>query len=153
MNGKPSAVLWVHDEMLRPDLLRQGEPACFVFDERWLRDARISFKRVVFMAECLEEMPGVEIRRGDVVEELTAFAAKHGADTLRTQVTPLPRLRGQIDRIGERFALDLFHEPAFAVLPGCVDLKRFSRYWNQARKHAFVPTRQQVAGSLFDSGD
>ncbi|MEM8781462.1 MAG: hypothetical protein AAGE65_01280 [Planctomycetota bacterium] len=141
LSGK--TMLWVHDEMLRPGVLRPGEPACFVFDEQWVRDAGISLKRLVFIAECLEQMPGVEVRRGDVIEELSDFAEEHAVTTIRTQVTPLPRLRSQIDRLGERFELEFFHEPAFVVLPGRVDLKRFSRYWNKAKKRAFTPTAEQ----------
>lgn len=143
MSGSPKSILWVHDEMLRPDLLRDGEPAVFVFDEQWIRDAAISLKRIVFMAECLEQMPGVEIRRGDVIHEVSVFAEQHGVTTIRTQVTPLPRLRLQIDRLAGRFEMEFVHEPAFVALPGRVDLKRFSRYWNKAKKRAFVPTHEQ----------
>ncbi|MEM9752714.1 MAG: hypothetical protein AAF916_04950 [Planctomycetota bacterium] len=143
IEGGGKTMLWVHDEMLRPDVLREDEPACFVFDDQWIRDARISLKRVVFMAECLEQMPGVEVRRGDVVAELMAFAETHGVSTIRTQVTPLPRLRSQIDRLSEHFTVEFAHEPPFVALPGRVDLKRFSRYWNKAKKQAFKPTAKQ----------
>ncbi|MEM1444592.1 MAG: hypothetical protein AAGF84_00915 [Planctomycetota bacterium] len=142
-DGDGKTMLWVHDEMLRPEVLREGEPACFVFDDQWIRDAEISLKRLVFMAECLEQMPGVEVRRGGMVAELSAFAEAHGVSAIRTQVTPLPRLRSQIDRLGERFALEFVHEPPFVALPGRVDLKRFSRYWNKAKKQAFKPTAEQ----------
>lgn len=146
-------MLWVHDEMLRPSVLRDAEPACFVFDEQWIADARISLKRIVFMAECLEAMPCVEVRRGDVIEELAAFAETHDVSMLRTQVTPLPRLRSQIERLGSRFEIELFHEPTFVGLPGKVDLKRFSRYWNKAKKQAFKPTGEQAGDSLFAGGN
>ncbi|MEM1446432.1 MAG: hypothetical protein AAGF84_10275 [Planctomycetota bacterium] len=142
-DAKVKTMLWVHDEMLRPDVLREGEPACFVFDDRWIRDARISLKRIVFMAECLEQMPGVEVRRSDVIAEVTSFAESHGVSTIRTQVTPLPRLRSQIERLTEDFEFEFVHEPAFVALPSRVDLKRFSRYWNKAKKQAFKPSAQQ----------
>lgn len=143
------AVLWVHDEMLRPNVLRDGEPACFVFDKRWLRDAGISFKRVVFMAECLEDMPGVQVRKGNLIEEVSSFAEEHQATTIRTQATPLPRLQQQIEQLGERFAIELFHELPFVELPGRIDLKRFSRYWNKAKRHAFTPSSEQSGSPLF----
>lgn len=50
-----------------------ARPAVFVFDEPLLARLRLSGKRLVFLAQTLGELAGhrlVEVRRGDVVEEL-----------------------------------------------------------------------------------
>jgi deoxyribodipyrimidine photo-lyase len=133
-----ATVTWVHDAMLNPARVPEGRPAVFVFDDAWIRAERLSLKRIVFLYECLMEMP-VSIRRGDVVEEVSRFAAEHGADRIETLATPIPRLREQ----GEALGVSWVDPPPFVVLPSEPDLKRFSRYWKKAEKPAFRTTAEQ----------
>ncbi|BAM04022.1 hypothetical protein PSMK_18630 [Phycisphaera mikurensis NBRC 102666] len=133
-------MLWVHDAMLSERWLRKGEPAVFVFDEAWIRDAGLSLKRLVFMAECLEAMPGVEVRRGEVVGEVLAFAAEHGAGVVRTVDAADPRLRRQREVLAESIEVERTRPPAFvdeAVPPA--DLRSFSRYWKKHGRAAKRP--------------
>jgi hypothetical protein len=124
------AVTWVHDEMLDTQWLREGQPAIFVFDEQWLREERVALNRIVFMYECLLEMPPVEIVKGDVVREVARFAARHGAGRVETLDSPLPRIKRQGAELGATWIVP---EP-LVELPPDVDLRRFSRYWNRAQK-------------------
>jgi hypothetical protein len=125
-----TSILWVHDEMLDRRLVVPDQPAIFVFDDTWLADEQVSLKRVVFMYECLLDMPGVEIHRGDVVSEVRAFAARHRASVIETMASPLPRLKSQARELGATFRAA---EP-FCDLPAEVDLRRFSRYWRKAER-------------------
>jgi len=124
------AVTWVHDEMLDTQWLRDAQPAIFVFDEQWLREEGVALNRIVFMYECLLEMPQVEIVKGDVVREVGRFAARHGAVRVETLYSPLPRIKRQGAELGVTW---IFPEPLVELSPD-VDLRRFSRYWNRAQK-------------------
>ncbi len=131
MTAAPSdAVLWVHDEMLSPEWLRNDRPAVFVFDEDWLRDERLSLKRIVFMYECLLEMPSVEIRKGRVEGQVQSFADRHGANTICTASSPLPRIKRQ----GTALGVEWIAPEEIVSLPPGTELKRFSRYWRRAEK-------------------
>ncbi|MEM6553722.1 MAG: hypothetical protein AAF750_16510 [Planctomycetota bacterium] len=138
-----AAVVWIHEEDLSPNspaLQAAGErtPAVFVIDTGWLRDERISLKRVVFMYECALELP-VVIRKGDPVEVIRAFTQEHQADTVFATASPDPRLRRQGDALQAQWV----EPPPFVVLPKAPDLKRFSRYWRKAERKASTPTENQ----------
>ncbi|TWT47695.1 deoxyribodipyrimidine photo-lyase [Botrimarina hoheduenensis] len=128
-----AAVTWVHDEMLSATVLTPGQSAVFVYDEAWLRCEGMSLKRIVFMHECLCEMPGVEVRRGDVVHEVRAFAERHSAHVIETFASRDPRLQAQARELGAQ----LLEPEPFIDLPAGVDLKRFSRYWRRAEPLVF----------------
>ncbi|MEM9351495.1 MAG: hypothetical protein AAGA92_00635 [Planctomycetota bacterium] len=134
-NAPANAVLWVHDEMLSPQWLVEDRPAVFVFDEDWIRDERLSLKRIVFLYECLLEMPGVEVRKGRVEQEVQAFADRHGADTIYTASSPLPRIKRQ----GVSLSVEWIPPEEIVSLPAETDLKRFSRYWRRAEKQVLRP--------------
>lgn len=124
------SVWWIHDEMLRGDVIPTGVPAVFVFDQAWIREERLSLKRIVFIYECLLAMPGIEIRHGDVVAEVGTFAAKHGTESIITYRSPLPRLKQQ----GNALGVEWIDPEPIVTLPENTDLKRFSRYWRKAEK-------------------
>ena len=136
-----STLRWIHDGMLRPGWADTGAPCVFVFDNDWIRDDRLALKRVVFMYECVLEMPGVAVRRGSIIEELTAAAEACGVDTIETAKSPDPRIKRQVSGL-ERAGLSVreLYDPPFVDLGGEVDLKRFSRYWKKAQKQAFNAT-------------
>ena len=128
-------IVWVHEEALGPanPALEDwpDNPAVFVFDQAWIKDERISRKRLGFLYECCLELP-VTIRKGDVVEEVLAFARRHGADGVVTSGAVDPRLNriaAAIDRTVPLWILD--GEP-FVDLPRPPRLGRFSRYWREA---------------------
>ncbi|MED5382933.1 MAG: hypothetical protein VX481_00145 [Cyanobacteriota bacterium] len=128
-------IVWVHEEALGPanPALEDwpDSPAVFVFDQAWIKDERISRKRLGFLYECCLELP-VTIRKGDVVEEVLAFARRHGADGVVTSGAVDPRLNriaAAIDRTVPLWILD--GEP-FVDLPRPPRLGRFSRYWREA---------------------
>ena len=93
-------ILWIHEEALGPSnpaLQAWSEaPAVFVFDTRWIQDARISRKRLCFLYENALDLP-LTLRKGDVAAEVLAFARRHRADGVVSSSAVDPRL----ERIGE----------------------------------------------------
>ncbi|WP_428388251.1 hypothetical protein [Mucisphaera sp.] len=130
----PNAITWVHDEMLTPEALAPNQPAIFVFDEDWLQTEQLSLKRIVFMYECLLELPNLTIRKGNLLEQVRAFAEEHHTATIVTRSSPLPRLRQQIEQLSTTHQVQIIPEPTFVDLPAEPDLKRFSRYWRKAER-------------------
>lgn len=100
--------------------------------EEW----RISLKRIVFIYECLLELP-VVIRRGDVAAEVLAFAREHAADGVATAFSPSPRFRAICDRLRDELPVAVLPVEPFLAYTGRLDLRRFSRYWATAEKYAF----------------
>lgn len=141
-------IAWIHADNLNPQqlalTLEADIPAIFVWDDALLKEWEISFKRIVFIYECLLESP-VTIRRGDVAEEVVKFAAEHGATRIVTPASPSPRHRmicdAIVDKMPKGSRVDVKHDPAFVEYKGQIDLKRFSRYWRTVKKDALKPTR------------
>jgi deoxyribodipyrimidine photo-lyase len=123
--GHHTVVLF-HDEMLSSENACYAMPhrQVFVFDpdlhQEW------ALHRLQFIADCLMEMPEVEVWVGhtsDVLESL-------GAANIVTQNTPNLTLKGmlqayQVDYLAEPLAYDA--ELANKIT--AKDLKRFSKYW------------------------
>ena len=128
-------IVWVHEEALgpaNPALEDWPEmPALFVFDQTWIKQQRISRKRLGFLYECCLELP-VTIRKGDVVKEVVAFAHRHGADGVVTSGAVDPRLNRIAASIDRELPLWILDGEPFVNLPRPPRLGRFSRYWREA---------------------
>ncbi|MEI6617248.1 MAG: FAD-binding domain-containing protein, partial [Cyanobium sp. ELA507] len=142
-------VLWIHAEALGPAnaALRAHphRPALFVFDPVAADQEPWGLKRLVFVYECLLELP-VTIRAGDPVAELLAFVARCGADGVVTTRAVDPRLQAITAQLAARLPLIVLDpeplvpsdlEPAGVGLASATkaiepDLRRFSRYWRWA---------------------
>jgi hypothetical protein len=133
-------VIWVHGDCLSPRgpafEAHPGAPAIFVWDDELLRRWRISLKRVVFIYECLLELP-VTIRRGDVAAEVLAFAAEHGAQRIVTAESPSPRFRAIREQLALALPVAAIPVEPLIAYDGRLDLRRFSRYWQTAERYAF----------------
>lgn len=128
-------ILWIHEEALGPrnPALREapGAPALFVFDEAWIRDQRISRKRLGFLYESALDLP-VSLRRGAVVEEVLTFARAHGADGVITSAAVDPRLRRIAAAIDQDLPVWRLEPDPLVHLAKPPRLGRFSRYWRDA---------------------
>jgi len=144
MTGKP--LIWVHTDSLNPDspmlAAHPGSRAVFVWDLEWLTKSKITLKRIVFLAECLQEMPGtIELRVGNPATELLALAKECGADYVLAQRTPDPRLLAAAVAVQRHLPVVWYDPPAFVESTRAFDLKRFSRYWQRAQTSAMETTR------------
>ncbi len=117
-------------------------PAVFVFDDELLALYNISLKRILFIYECLLEIPGLEIRKGDVIEELTEATREYGTTRLVTVESVAPRFKELVQRLRheKKFSVEVLETPAFIEMDeeetANLDLKRFSRYWQAVRARA-----------------
>jgi hypothetical protein len=133
-------IIWVHGDCLSPKNPALDEypntPAIWVWDDALLEEWQISLKRIAFIYECLLELP-VVIRRGDVAQEVLAFAKEHNANKVVTVDSPSPCFNNICDEIESSKELEIFEVEAFFEYDGFIDLKRFSRYWKVAQKYVF----------------
>lgn len=138
----PAAVAW-------PDA-----PRIFVIDPEWLATERPSLNRLVFLAECLADVPGVEVWLGDPRAVLPARAVAHGCDGAVVADTPCPRVRVAAAAIqqaspsaggpaADSLPVVAMPWPSFCDASRVTDLGRFSRYWSQVSRSALGPTRSE----------
>ncbi|MCA9912895.1 MAG: hypothetical protein KC496_06085, partial [Anaerolineae bacterium] len=142
-------IAWIHADNLNPKQPIFTEmadiPAIFVWDDELLQQWRVSFKRIVFIYECLLELP-VVIRRGNVAQEVATFAQEHNAALVLTPDSPSPRhrqiCRQILRKMPDRSKISVVHDDPFVAIENQdLDLKRFSRYWRQVQQEALRPTR------------
>ena len=155
MSNEQSTIVWVHGDCLNPHgpalQLYPDAPAIWVWDDALLDQWQISLKRIVFIYECLLELP-VVIRRGDVATEVMAFAVEHGAQRVATTESPSPRFRAVCKEMGRSLKVQTLPVDPLINYDGHIDLKRFSRYWRVAERYAFDPTKPQASQDRFDFG-
>ncbi len=145
--GRP--LFWHHTDSLNPAsstlASHTDAPAVFLWDTGWLIPNRISLKRVMFIAECLQEMPGtIAMHVGEPAEQLLAAAQAAQADYILAQRTPDPRLNAAAAAVERHLPIVWFEPPAFVETGRGFDLKRFSRYWKRAQSAAMQPTGQPL---------
>lgn len=139
-------VVWLHGDSLSPAdpalAANPGAPALFVFDERLLGQARLSFKRLMFLYECaLEAVEGRdgEIRRGELVAELLAFCKERGARELHVTASVAPRFRRYLGELREHVRV-VVHEPQPLAGWRGEPPRRFSAFWRKVEAEAMRPT-------------
>ena len=140
------ALIWIHTDGLNSNFeafaAHPDSAAVFVWDREWAETERISLKRLVFLAECLAEMPPhVEICVGDMAANLLEAANRSGATHVIAQRTPDPRLQAAATTISRHLPVIWVDPPEFVSGSREFDLKRFSRYWQRAQPSAMQPTR------------
>ena len=144
-------ILWIHGEALGPSnpalVAHPGRPAVFVFDTALLEGETpaqsLSLKRIGFLYECLLELP-VSLRKGDVAEEVLAFARAHGADGIVTSAGTDPRVETICQTLEQQLPVQVLAVEPFVQLEGPADLGRFSRYWRRAEREVWAGWGQEA---------
>ncbi|MBC5794719.1 hypothetical protein H5968_06060 [Sphaerospermopsis sp. LEGE 00249] len=133
-------IIWINGDCLSPENPALQEypntPAIWVWDDALIREWQLSLKRITFIYECLLELP-VEIRRGNVAEEIIKFAQEHDAKLVVTTDSPSPKFDDICNQIEKKLKLEILEVEPFFDYDGFIDLKRFSRYWKVAEKYVF----------------
>ena len=139
------AIVWVHGDNLNPNnpalTAIPDAPAIWVWDDELLDQWRISLKRVLFLYECLLELPAT-IQRGIVVDEIAAFAAQYDARQVITANSPSPRFQGILRQLRQRgLTVHVLKDSGLVDANASFDLRRFSRFWRAAKQYALTETR------------
>lgn len=131
-------IVWVHGDCLNPHnpaLQKYPDaPAIWVWDDVLIEEWQLSLKRLTFIYECLLELP-VEIRRGNVAQEILGFAQEHNANLVVTTASPSPRFAEICKQVASSLKVEVLEVEPFFDYDGYIDLKRFSRYWKVAQKY------------------
>ena len=139
-----SAIVWVHWGALSSDhpvmsAAPEDARVVYIWDADEIARRDWSLKRCVFILECLEDM-NVEILEGRPSDVLNGL----NPSNVYTTTSPDPYIRREIDLIDAE--VSVVKPQTFVSLPDDVDMKRFFRYWNKAKKTVLQPTDEQ-AGS------
>ena len=131
-------LIWLHEDCLRASHnLFDHAPdaqAVFIWDDKHMNAMHYGLKRRVFIYESLCQLP-VEIYVGDTATCL-AQLAQDGQDIV-TGKTPNPALKAIMATLREKTKLSAIADDAFVQMDSPPDLRRFFKYWNKAKKHAF----------------
>jgi len=115
-------------------------PRIFVVDPAWLAAERPALKRLVFLWECLADVPDLEIHLGDPRQVLMERAAALGCDGIALAETPCPLVRRAAEALAGEIAVEVRPWPAFCDASRVTKLGRFSHYWEKVRLSAIRPT-------------
>jgi hypothetical protein len=138
--------VWLHLDSLSPTdpalIANPDAAAVFVFDEPFLKEAGLTFKRLLFVYECVQEAlagRAGDIRRGEVVSEVLDFCMQHGCDELHVTETVSPRFKEHIAHLRQHI-LVIEHPAPSLVTWNSAAPRRFSRFWRQIEDEALRPT-------------
>lgn len=141
MSSPENKLIWLHEDALRADhpLFAQAinAPACFIWDDAYMAEMGYGLKRRVFIYETLLELP-VEVYVGPIVETLQNLAQKYKASLIFTGKTPNPLLKDRMDALRMGVKVTTIADNAFVQMDAQPELKRFFKYWNKAKKKAFL---------------
>ena len=142
-------IIWVHGDCLSPNspAFEQypNAPALWVWDSALPNQWQISLKRLIFLYECLQELP-VTIRKSAQAEaeesatafaaELLRFVAEQNADGIITVDCPSPKFRAICRKSSKSTTVNILPQEPFVEPTTQLDLRRFSRYWRKVEKQA-----------------
>ena len=94
-------------------------------------------KRRVFIYESLCELP-VDIYVGDTIETLRDLHSQWGVDEIVTGKTPNQALKAMMQNLRAEVKLSAIADAPFVQMDSPPDLRRFFKYWNKAKKNAFL---------------
>ena len=132
-----SALIWIHEDALRADhpvftAAGDGADAIFIWDDAYFSTQGYSFKRLVFIYECLMELP-VTLYKGDMATVLSELI---NGRALYVPTTPNPDFQAVMSTLSKTTKVHLVAETPLTFIETEPNMKRFFRYWNKARKSA-----------------
>ena len=137
-------LLLVHDKALRYGLdvyeASESFKAVHIWDDEYYRRQRYSLKRLVFIYETLLELP-LEIIHGNTLDILNELNLDHVVIPFSGDQA-LKNLFSKIEKIK---TVQYLFETSFVHLDRTQEFKRFFKYWNQAKKTAFLINGDRVA--------
>ena len=130
-------LLLVHDKALRFGLdaceAYKRFKAIHIWDDEYYRSQRYSLKRLVFIYETLLDLP-LEIIHGKTLDILS----EENFDDIVIPYSGDQALKNLFSKIEKIKTVHYLFETSFVNLDRTVEFKRFFKYWNQAKKTAFL---------------
>ena len=133
-------LVWLHEDCLNAahNLFTHADNsrAVFVWDDAYMRAMHFGLKRRVFIYESLCEL-SVDIYSGDMLTVLSEFPTAE----IITGKTPNPALKKIMQNLRQEAhgkKLTAIADAPFVQMDAAPDLRRFFKYWNKAKKHAFL---------------
>ena len=111
-----------------------------MIDPAWLAAERPTLKRLIFLFECLADVPGLSIAVGDPRTLVPAATRAAACDGVAVADTPCPRVRHAARAVAAGMPLAVHDWPRLCDAARVDDLGRFSRFWNRVRSTAMRPT-------------
>lgn len=139
-------IIWVHEKALNSNLLADiddNKKALFIWDNSYFQSRSYTLKRLVFIYETLCQLP-VEIIQGDTQDIIDSFLPT----TVQTQFTTDTKIKEIIQSLSIRYKVEIFQPDPFAEIPEGYDPTRFFKYWNTAKKTAFLKNGGKVTGEV-----
>ena len=129
-----SALIWLHEDALRADhpvfkVAGEAAEAVFIWDDAYFQAQGYSLKRLVFIYEVLTDL-NITCLKGETEAVLKDYAKGRA---IFVPKTPNPAFQNIISRLD---SVTLVPDTPLVIVPDDVDLKRFFRFWNKAKKSA-----------------
>ena len=134
-----SKLIWLHEDCLRAthNLFSEAANAraVFIWDDDYLSAMHYGLKRRVFIYETLCALP-VDIVSGPTVECLKNLSVE--TDEIITGKTPNPALKEIMNVLRQEKKVTAIADEPFVQMDSPPELRRFFKYWNKAKKRAFL---------------
>ncbi|WP_026941716.1 hypothetical protein [Hellea balneolensis] len=136
-----SAMIWLHEDALRSDhpvfkAAGEGAEAIFIWDDAYFQREGYSLKRLVFIYELLADL-NITCLQGETEQLLESYA---DGRSLFIPQTPNPLFKNIIDNLQKKHNVTTVPDIPLVIVPDDVDLRRFFRFWNKAKKSALSPS-------------
>ena len=142
-----SKLIWLHEDCLRAThqlFTHAQDPAhdkaanaVYIWDDAYMTKMHYGLKRRVFIYESLCEL-AVDIYAGDTIETLKDMQHRLGVDEIITGKTPMPALKSMMHGLRETVKVSAIADAPFVQMDSPPELRRFFKYWNKAKKNAFL---------------
>lgn len=137
-NADKGAIIWVHEDALGLDhpvfaKAKDNAQRIFIWDDSYFQAQGYSLKRLVFIYECLLDIPRLQLYHGDMKTILGELCK---GQTVFVAETPNPTLQDIIKVVSENCDTTLIGSLPFVQISDNADMRRFFRYWNRAKKSA-----------------
>ena len=127
-----TTLYWLHDKALHSahDDVHDNTRTVFIWDNNYFTKKRYSLKRLVFIYECLCELP-VDILFGDTVSLIRELHP----EKVIIQDTPDSDVCQLIATISQHAHVEIIPQENFSQLPEKSSFKRFFPFWHKAKKY------------------
>lgn len=131
-------IIWLHEKSLSTppkllSLVNEKTRIIYVWDNEYFKNRGYSLKRLVFIYQTLCELP-VEIIKGDTLQIFQSL----NIDEIITPYTNDLGIRKLFEEISKHLILQVITSDDFVNVDNEYDFKRFFKYWNKAKKTAFL---------------